>query len=54
MWEYIARNTISPFALPIHLVICGGWIVFSIVLVAIVLAVWLFVSRKGGQIQWNR
>ena len=49
MWEYIGRHTISPFALPVHLVICGGWFGLSLVLMILVFAIWWLVGRSADR-----
>jgi hypothetical protein len=48
VWEYIARNTVSPFALAAHMVICGGWAIFAVCVIAgVALAGWVVsVARR--------
>ncbi|MBN1305359.1 MAG: hypothetical protein JXA13_13055 [Anaerolineales bacterium] len=43
VWELIARNTLSPFSLPVHVCLCGGWFV----LVGIGVGVYLLVISSS-------
>lgn len=45
VWEYIGRNTVSPFALIVHAVIIGGWLVLSGGAIVIGVGVRLLVVR---------
>ena len=42
IWEFIGRNTISPFALAAHLAICVTWVGFTVIAIFLV---WLL--RRG-------
>ena len=44
MWEFAARNSISPFALPVHFLIWIAYEFFAITLMAA-----LFIVRKKSQ-----
>jgi hypothetical protein len=45
VWEYIGRNTVSPFALVVNLTICGGWVILSTILVTLFLGMRYVVQR---------
>lgn len=50
LWEYIGRNTISPFALIGNLTIIGGWMLFALIIdafmAALVFVMHVFERRK--------
>jgi hypothetical protein len=46
LWEFIGRNTFSPFALAAHIGLCGGWLLFSGVGIGIFLLIRALARRN--------